>query len=785
MISNILSIALMLAAAPLDVTVTQDGGLKIGECTISMGCKSGDRTIPVTSSFEESANPYREFTVGKPKEKPAFSGKWHWTMESDGTLLGKIEMRCEADTDVQELCPRIALPHSEYPVAAWTAKGKRVALGENGFFKAMTSRDITLDLGDGRTFTLSFNAPSPLRVRDGSARTGLWYVKFGMYQGAMSFVRGDRISFAVRVSSPSGISLHPYANLVIGRSDKWIPIRNEKDFVRGSALDFSGMKLQDAPAGKYGWLKSVGGSFEFEGLPGVPQRFYGANLCHGANFVSHELADSLVERFVALGYNSVRIHHHDRDIFLPGYWDNLDYLIAKFIEKGIYITTDLYIARKVKYSDIGLEGDEVIQKGLFKQLIACYEPAFENWCDFSRKFLNHVNPYTGRAYKDEPGMPWISLINEGKLTTCGDKNYPPLFEEWERFGGQGKLKYNSDRFEEFEDYLNEKAFDKCSAFVRSLGVKALLSNDNNGRRHADKQGCTQKYDYVDNHFYIDTPKSVGARNSLPASLVNLNLVTEKGPEIFRKYDVTSYSRPYTITEWNFCGPNRYRSLAGLMVGAMSATEGWDGLWRFAYSHTKEDVAYNPHSYPSKQNLACDPLNMATERAAVCLFLRGDIKDGKGLVMNPDDGSMTVSSPLTCGLFRNEGEGRAGALDVVISGAPASIWVSSLDSKPVAKSERMLLVHLTDVQGENVRYSDLTRGMLLKWGEWTVVEKGTAKVLLSVSHPDSFKVYTLSTSGERTGEVRTRMEGGKLSFEVSTEGPAGGCIYYEIVKNQVR
>lgn len=784
MIAGILSIAFLLVAVPLDVSVTQDGGLRIDECVISMGCKVGDKNIPVASKFEESANSYREFTIGRPKEKPAFSGKWQWTTGSDGSILGKIEMQCEADTDVQELCPRIALPHSEYPNAAWMAKGKRVALGESGFFKSMTVKDFTLELGNGNIFTLTFNGPTQVKVRDGSAKTGLWYVRFGMYQGAMSFVKGDKISFSVKVSSPSPscISLHPYANFVIGRSDKWIPIRNEKDFVRGSALDFSGMKLQDAPAGKYGWLKSVGGTFEFEGLPGVPQRFCGANLCHGANFVSHALADSLVERFVALGYNSVRIHHHDRDIFQPGYWDNLDYLIAKFIEKGIYITTDLYVARNVKYSDIGLKGDSVIKKGLFKQLIACYEPAFKNWCDFSRTFLEHVNPYTGRAYKDEPGMPWISLVNEGKLTTCGDKNYPPLFEEWQLFGGEGRLKYNSPRFEEFEDYLNEKVFDKCSAFVRSLGVKALLSNDNNGKRHGDKEGCTQKYDYVDNHFYIDTPKSVGARNTLPIVLGNINLVTEKGPEMFRKYDVTGYSRPYTITEWNFCGPNRYRSIAGLMVGAMSSTQGWDGLWRFAYSHMAEDVAYNPHSYPSKQNLACDPLNMATERATVCLFLRGDMKEGRGLEMNPEDGSMTVSSPLTCGIFRNEGEGKAGVLNAVISGAPASIWVSSLDSKPVANSERMLLVHLTDVQGENVRYSDYSRSMLLNWGEGTVVEKGKAKVHLAVANPDAFKVYALSTSGERTGKVKTRVERGALSFEISTDGPAGGCIYYEIVKN---
>ena len=37
------------------------------------------------------------------------------------------------------------------------------------------------------------------------------------------------------------------------------------------------------------------------------------------------------------------------------------------------------------------------------------------WKAFAKNLMTHVNPYTGRAYKDEPALPLISLINEGGL----------------------------------------------------------------------------------------------------------------------------------------------------------------------------------------------------------------------------------------------------------------------------------------------------------------------------------------------------------------------------------
>jgi hypothetical protein len=70
------------------------------------------------------------------------------------------------------------------------------------------------------------------------------------------------------------------------------------------------------------------------------------------------------------------------------------------------------------------------------QGVAALNPAaFENWKTFSRHWLEHVNPYTQRAYKDEPGVAWLALINEGNLTNFVHlaKDIPDYQQAWNRW----------------------------------------------------------------------------------------------------------------------------------------------------------------------------------------------------------------------------------------------------------------------------------------------------------------------------------------------------------------
>lgn len=576
-------------------------------------------------------------------------------------------------------------------------------------------------------------------------------------------------------------------NTVVEEGPQWVRLRNYKDIVRGSALDFSGQGLQHAPAGRYGWLKARQGAFEFEKRPGRPCRFYGINLCFTANYPTHEVADRLTDRLIRLGYNTIRIHHHD-DTWNRGdaeMQDRLDYLLAQAMRKGLYVTTDMYVSRRVTWQELGVDREGEVGMDLFKSLVGCYEPAFENWCQFARRFMEHRNPYTGRMYKDEPGMPLISLINEGELFMGFDSKVgePIIQQAYREFtGSDERLEAWKGRFEDFQDHLEHRIAERCTAYLRQIGCRALLTNDNNGFRHGEGEAATPLYDYVDNHFYIDHPQFLEQSWRLPSRCDNRNPVTYGGPEMFRKGYAKGFSKPYTITEWNFSGPGRYRGLGGILTGARAAVQDWDGLWRFAYAHSADALEDNEAHYPGYFDVSTDPLSQASDRASICLFLRGDAQSEDQLLLDQQTGVLRLATDRTCGIFAPGGRHEAGVLRAEISGAPATVCLSSLDGRELSRSRHMLLSHITDVQGDHTVYADAERKVLLSWGRGTLIERGRAEISLRLAKPRGLKVYELDTSGRRLGTLPCRRTAEGISFEVSTDSPEGrGRIYYEIAK----
>ena len=594
----------------------------------------------------------------------------------------------------------------------------------------------------------------------------------------------------------------------IKQNSDWLKLDYLKNIKPGSALDFTHMELQDAPAGKYGYLKAVDGHLEFEGLPGKDQRFYGLNLCQSANYLSHSTTREFIRRICMLGYNSIRIHHHDNYWSDPENQDKLDYLLSEAINAGIYITTDLYVSRKVEWKKIGIEKDGVIPIGVYKGFVPCNDLAFKDWCDFTENFLCHVNPYTGRAYKDEPAICLIGLVNENKISAAYRNEEflkdPGFLSWWKEFALEHPefnadpdkpAKIWSDAYNEFSRWYQKKAFKRCAEFVRSLGCKALLSNDSN-TRNAEGMGRASGFDYIDNHFYIDHPKFPKKGWSLPSTLPNKNPIKTGEPKPFFEEYAGASDMPQLATEWSFSGPGRYRGLGGIMTGTMGALLGWDGLWRFTYAHHSKSLAEDLDSKLSTTtyfDIARDPLTQASERAVICLYLRRDadpgVVEGRRLSeigdmfqMDTLTGTLAIMTPRTCGIFTPYGVMQAGALEVFVTGVPATVWVSSLDENPIESSSRMLLVHLTDVQGDGTKYENSERKMLLNWGKGSLVEKGSADIYLALDNPKGYSVYQLDTSGDRIRKLKSKILGNQLQFTVCTEDAYGmGCIYYEVVK----
>src|SRR5206468_9147521 len=118
-----------------------------------------------------------------------------------------------------------------------------------------------------------------------------------------------------------------------------------------SPVNLSFLNREERPAGRHGFVKAEGDHFAFE--DGTPARFWGGNLVAYALFnTPRQNIASQARRMAELGYNLMRIHHHDSDWVNPNIFDrrfndsghlslksfdSLDWWIKCLKDEGIYI----------------------------------------------------------------------------------------------------------------------------------------------------------------------------------------------------------------------------------------------------------------------------------------------------------------------------------------------------------------------------------------------------------------------------------------------------------------
>ena len=532
-------------------------------------------------------------------------------------------------------------------------------LGEQQLFGGAV-RHVAITTRDGRTLGFAFAAP----IRVGLQDDRKWSQTFSLRLGVdADLAAGEARALDLTLETPAETVLDGPVTMTAGPA--WIPFHDELDIVPGSALDLSAQGFQDAPAGKHGRvIATPAGHFAFADSPQRAQRFYGVNLCFGAQYLPHDDADRLVERLVRLGYNAVRIHHYEGELLgwkaggapLAEKLDQLDYLVAACVKRGLYLTTDLFVSRPVAAAQLGLAADRPVN---YKVLVPVVPAAFADWQGFARTLLDHRNPYTGRRWADEPALAWLAMINEGNFENYyGDMQAIPewrtAFAAWARAryadraalaaAWGAELRADEDpaapaglalpadagadtpRSRDLQRFLaatERDMFRRMRAFLRDeLKCAALLTNCSSWYNRVLAQGTRTDFDFVDDHFYIDHPEFLAAGWQPPSRSLGADPVrsgrTGGRANAFVRLD----GKPMTVTEFNYVAPSPNRGLGGMLAGALGALQDWDGMWRFAYSHDAASLtAPAPLSY---FNLDCDPLNQAAERMALCLFLRGDL-----------------------------------------------------------------------------------------------------------------------------------------------------------------
>jgi len=451
-------------------------------------------------------------------------------------------------------------------------------------------------------FTLQLDRPTTLRVEDRRAADSQTYqlrMQFARDKEGLLVKAGTTVTLGVhlRPNRPHQVVLHDVASAHRTDWTDWVPFTLPWDT---SAVDLS--FLNDAPAGRHGFLQVRQDRFVF--ADGTPARFWGTCFSAEQNLPPHRDAELTARRLARYGVNMVRVHQADagyaaNNLFRanwqgsgtrklnPDTMDRLDYLIAQLKKHGIYVYFDLLSTRTFDASD-GVASAEKLELGgkpytnFDEHLIRLQE-------EFARQFLAHVNPYTKLAYKDDPAVAMIALVNENDMFSKPAKVEPYRSQFERRYrawsglrevdlpDGKIDLRHKTPALMRFFVEVQRAYNERMMRLLRSLGVRAPITGSN-WTANAGLLVALGPVDFTDSHAYWDHCWDNYTR-------VRNRMMVRSRRTIFSRLAFQRVpDKPFFCSEWGQPWPNEFRAEMPLAVASVAALQGWGGALIYTYAH---------------------------------------------------------------------------------------------------------------------------------------------------------------------------------------------------------
>lgn len=477
----------------------------------------------------------------------------------------------------------------------------------------------------------------------------------------------------------------------------WFELRVEDDFASG-VIDMS--HWLDAPAGNHGFVQMEGEGFVFE--DGTPVTFWGVNIASRKPYIEHMEAEAWTRYLAKYGINAVRFHKFTTPAISdtvstrldPALFDKLDYFSATLKEKGIYYGWSHIYGHRPKpgdrekllaYQEIkNIEVPWSHLNGTTSGLVNFAEDLQNLHIELTVNMLNHVNPYTGLRYADDPALNVIELQNEDNIFWGAIEKpleqaptYRALlnkkFSNWlrEKYGSHEELvqvwgeetlqpgehltknniypKPNHHWFsEEYrrarkenrpvkQHYLDRARFlyetqmsfyNRFVDSIRATGYNGPIV----GSCWQAGEGITHFYnlyaDYqagiIDRHNYFGG----GTGHSLkPGSFRNQAMVSRPGSGLLSTGMQMVADRPFVFSEWMELLPTEWIAESAPIIAAYGmGLQGWDASYIYASNQpglTATLQAANHGVYNAES-----PLQASLYPALAQMIYRGDVKQGE-------------------------------------------------------------------------------------------------------------------------------------------------------------
>jgi len=414
-------------------------------------------------------------------------------------------------------------------------------------------------------------------------------------------------------------------------------------------IDLSFLNEAEKPAGKHGFIQASGDKLVFE--DGTDAHFWGTNITASTLFkTSQANVQKQARRLSAMGFNLVRIHHHDSTWVNPNIFgerknvldtqrlseqslDKIDWWIKSLKDEGIYIWLDLHVGRHLMEGDNIYAFDEISKKSNNRD--ASIDLKGYNYVNltiknamkqFNQAYVTHLNPYTNLAYKDEPAIIAMLITNENDITShfgnrlLPDKKVPkhneiymqaakgfandhdlPANETWRSWQpGSSKLFLNDLEYRFNREMISD---------LRGIGVKVpIITTSSWGNNPLSSLPALTSGDMVDVHAYGG------------------ELELEKDPHVTAGMMAWMAAgqvagKPMSVTEWNVSPfPALDRHITPLLTASKASHQGWDALMQYAYAQNSLNQIGKPSNWHSHN----DPAFLATLPAAALLYRQGHV-----------------------------------------------------------------------------------------------------------------------------------------------------------------
>lgn len=456
-------------------------------------------------------------------------------------------------------------------------------------------------------------------------------------------------------------------------------------------VDLSFVYEKEKPAGRHGFLTVKGDKFIFE--DGTEARFWGTNFNSGLNFPPFEFSEKVAKRLAKIGINMVRLHQMDAEwanpnIFQfskgsrkgntldldPGSLRRLDYLIYCLKQEGIYIYLDLLTYRKFK------SGDGVENASKLSDAGKPYNNYSRKLIELQKKFCydlwNHINPYTGVAYKDEPSIVLCEVVNESDMfrfrNSISVEPYRTelvnMYVNWLAEKGisssacnEGDIDFssNDENMMEFLIEVQEEYYREMVLFMRKIGVKIPITGTNWAVNAANRKAQLIT-DFCDSHAYWygwkwEEYKKLFNNTPMVSTVDNPML---KELSFCRVLD-----KPFIVSEWDDPWPNEWRAESPIFIASVGSFQDWSGILIHTYSYSpnmevkvigKEFSSGALWGVPYREGVFAtwnDPAKFGLFYHAALLFRRKDIESAKETInIEIDDMKLIPSDILNLGLL---------------------------------------------------------------------------------------------------------------------------------------